>query len=256
MALVLWAGLLLFSESDAVLAASQLHKLQTLVDELIQLQKEKRDVLQQWNQDERVLTAEKNLLENRKQNLADKRTQQQKNIDGLKAEKRELTERRNELQQAVDELTAVTRRFRSKILSLTDRMPAPLYKDLESSIRKLEKRRELVPGENLLSCMRTCTEIVRETATFNRDLHTTRRILTTPDGERREMRVMYIGLSSAFGISTTGTPAVACRGKPAENGWQWSWGREWVQPVRRAFRVYDKDDPASFVDLPLAFDEE
>ena len=79
--------------------------------------------------------------------------------------------------------------------------------------------------------------------------HEVKEILDLGGGLRREMNVLYLGLTRGFGVSADG--AVAAVGRPEPAGWTWS-RRDGLAPaVRQAVAVFRRESPAGLVPLPL-----
>ncbi len=88
--------------------------------------------------------------------------------------------------------------------------------------------------------------------TIQNRLHVTRETLEF-SGVRREVDVLYVGLAAAWAVSPDTT--WSAMGKPTAQGWQWSEGGVDPQRVRKAIRVYQQDESASLVTLPLQVQE-
>ena len=85
---------------------------------------------------------------------------------------------------------------------------------------------------------------------LHHDIHDLKELLTMPDDSRREVDVLYLGLARAFAVSTDN--AWAANGTPTGKGWHWETRENIADPVRRAISIYKREEPAAFVELPLA----
>jgi hypothetical protein len=69
------------------------------------------------------------------------------------------------------------------------------------------------------------------------------------DGERREIDILYLGLTQAWFVDATGTYGGS--GVPTDSGWIWNTDSSIAMRVREAIDIHQKRIPADFLSLPL-----
>ena len=109
-------------------------------------------------------------------------------------------------------------------------------------------------ADTLADRLRLVFGLLTEIDQFANGVYLFRQPLTDPQQVRREMDILYLGLAVAFAVSADGTSAAA--GAPAAGGWEWRWDPALAPSVRTAVAIYRKEQPASFVVLPLELNPE
>ncbi len=247
---------LLFPQTKTAHAGDDdISKLESLVDQLISLRKQKRAVQAQWNEEQRVLSAERELLQEHNSDLRNTADKHAGRIKKLKARKQQLRKKKKKLRQTVNRLSDTVAGLEEELLAMQKKLPGPLREDLSSQFDQLRSADESGPETSLVTRLSACRIVANKIAAFNDEVHLVRQILDPPAEHPREMKVLYIGLSNAFGVGTSRETELACRGVPTDNGWKWTWNKDWAPRMRKCLRAYDPDEPAAFTDLPFLLTE-
>jgi len=133
--------------------------------------------------------------------------------------------------------------------TLLPRLPEPLTRSLGERVRELPPPATPVTADTLADRLRLVFGLLTEIDQFANGVYLFRQSLTDPQQVQREMDTLYLGLSMAFAVSADGTSAAA--GTPAAGGWTWRWDPALAGPVSTAVAIYRKEQPATFVTLPL-----
>lgn len=85
---------------------------------------------------------------------------------------------------------------------------------------------------------------------FNSQLSVSPELVKNAAGENVQVQVLYLGLAQAWFVNNDDT--FAGTGKPAANGWEWSIEPGLAPVVRRAIRISENAEPATYVGLPAS----
>jgi len=151
--------------------------------------------------------------------------------------------------EALAALAAPTRAAEARLRALLPRLPEPLTKSLAERLRELPAADVAVTPDDLQERLRLVVGLLTEIDQFADGVYLFRQPLADPQQVQREMDVIYLGLAMAFAVSGDGATAAA--GTPAADGWAWRWDPALAGPVRTAVAIYRKEQPATFVALPL-----
>lgn len=153
-------------------------------------------------------------------------------------EEKELKEWRKTLETKVDELEETIR-------PLLPRLPAPLREKVAESVNRLQSPDPSAPLQNrardLLLVLQATLEF-HSTLTLDGDI---REI----DGERREIDVLYLGLTQAWYADATGR--YGGFGIATDNGWNWVEENRLARRIRKAIEIQQRTLPPEFVELPV-----
>jgi len=117
---------------------------------------------------------------------------------------------------------------------LFDLLPAT-----EKAAEKLERTKRVQ------TVIALCTQI----ETLQHEFHTTREVLEIESGGRRQVDVLYVGLSCAFAVSSDNDWAAV--GVPGTPAWKWAVRPEIAKEVRNAIDILNRQKAAELIHLPL-----
>ena len=238
---------IVFPAAGAEKTQSRIDTLESLVSELVALRKEKSRAQTTWRSQREsleagtaVLAADRDRLKTRTADIDAELTTLQDERAKHRERMASIEERLLSFSTAVQDVTAVLRR-------MSNRLPPPLAADITPMLRRLEAMPPTL--DNLGGRYSRILEIFSAVEAFDNDLHSRSLVLTGPDGVAREMKVLCVGLSSAYAVSLTGSHAAV--GRPSDTSWEWHWESRLAPAVTRAVAMYGKNDQAGFVDLPM-----
>ena len=81
------------------------------------------------------------------------------------------------------------------------------------------------------------------------NIHVTKDVLPTDAGTKKEVDVLYLGLSRGFAVSRDNKWAAV--GIPDVNGWQWAPDNTIAKQVEEAVAIFNRKQTAELVSLPM-----
>jgi len=127
-----------------------------------------------------------------------------------------------------------------RALVLAARFPAPLVQETELERTTLANWK---PADEPREALQAMLGLVAKAEQFNRRISRSREVI-----ERREVEVLYLGLTRAFYADRGGQAGI---GAPGPDGWSWTPRPEIHSEVQKAFATLDKRRPPELVDLPV-----
>jgi hypothetical protein len=167
-------------------------------------------------------------------------------IEELGTKKAALTQEQTDLKAWRAKLEADLAKLEADLLPLLPRFPAPLREKIEESLIRLESPEADQPLQNrardLLLVLQACTEFQNQ-LTIDSEV---REI----GGERREVEVLYLGLTQAWYVDAAGKHSG--HGVPGDQGWTWTEDNSLAARVRSAIEIQARRAVPAFVELPLS----
>lgn len=167
-------------------------------------------------------------------------------IAELSSKQADLAEERSSLKAWRAALEADLGRLEAGLRPLLPRFPAPLREKIEESLLRLEAPEPDQPIQNrardVLLVLQACLEF-HNTITVDSEV---REIA----GERREIEVLYLGLTQAWYVDASGKHSGL--GVPGGQGWIWTEDNALAGPVRSAIEIQSRRATPAFVELPLS----
>jgi hypothetical protein len=237
----------LYAQSDT------LTTLEALVAEWSQLRLNITDEQRSWDERKKQLHAEIALLRKEKDALEEEINQATLAEESFKADRLEALRDKERLSLMLDGLPVLIDSAEASLRAWPDRLPPPLREPLESAFRPL--MRDSTQGRTLTDAARLqrVVALYTEIEKLQHDIHVVKEVLTMPDGSRKEADVCYLGLARAFAVSPD--YAWAAVGSPSAQGWHWEQRREIADRVREAISIFNREQTATLVELPLAVQE-
>lgn len=246
-----WRALLLLAAGVGLSAAAEtdLQRLQRLVGDLLALQQAAGDAEAGWGEQRPAVEGRIEVLRQQVA-LAEARQREAQQAAEVTAGGRQALE--SDVRRSRDALLALgapLAQAEDVLRGLRPRLPEPLNRSLSERLRDLPASGTPVTADTLADRLRLVFGLLTEIDQFANGVYLFRQPLTDPQQVQREMDTLYLGLSMAFAVSADGTSAAA--GTPAAGGWEWRWDPALAPSVRTAVAIYRKEQPASFVVLPL-----
>lgn len=232
------------SLSGSLTGAETARELETLTGQWLQLQQSQQQLETAWEQEHQLLQAERDLLLREQEALLE--AQQAKTIERVRqrdasAEAQASYERLQAKRQVIaDQVTAAE----GQLQTLIDSLPETFRGEFAA-----------IPDGNLAQRLKALQGNYETLARLAFNLREGSIILETPDGQRRELQVLYIGVHSGFAVDGAGRWAAVGRLEQAATTgvapWRWTFGDVQPDQVLTALAIYRGEASASFIDLPL-----
>lgn len=159
-----------------------------------------------------------------------------------------LLELQNLLMQSESELESVLDRVEAKLNVWQPLVPPALRDESEALFAKLPAPDRSAEVPPLSERVQTVVALLTSLENLQNSIHSVTEVLETKDG-RRQVDVLYIGLAQAFAVAPGNNWAAI--GHPAADGWHWTLAPEWADSIRRAHRLYSREETADLISLPL-----
>jgi len=237
----------LYGQSDT------LTTLESLVAEWSQLRLNFTDEERSWEERKTQLHAEIALLNKEKAALEKEIHQATLAKQSFKADRLKALKSKERLSILLDGLPILTESAEASLRAWPNRLPSPLREPLDSAFRPLmgdsAEGKSLTDAARLQRVVALYTEIEK----LQHDIHVVKEVLTMADGSRKEADVCYVGLARAFAVSPDNDWAAI--GMPSAQGWRWEQRQEIADHVREAISIFNREQTATLVELPLGAQE-
>ncbi len=235
--------------ADPPAVRAGLDSLEDLVGQLIRVQQATHAARSEWQDQEAQLKREEELLRQRVADAAERLQTMTTERVKAQAERQAATEAATQAEEKLARYFAPIAAAEARLRELQPHLPPLLLENLGSEFAKLPPADRPVTQADAGDRLRLVFELTTEVEQFDAAIHAGRLILTPPTGEAREMDVLQLGLATAFAVAADGS--LAAVGTPGADAWQWEWRPELAKSIRTALLVYQKKQPAEFVELPL-----
>lgn len=197
-----------------------------------------------WRTEKQALEAEIRLLEAelRRLDLAIEDARQSR--DRRRAEADAITAANARTRNELAAFEAAIPRFQETLRSFLPQLPP----ETASTIRPLLKRSQR-PGLSLPDRFNEIAAATLRIAEAAQGVRVTTGLREMPDGDIREVEILYLGLAAAWFVDSTATRAGT--GSPGPEGWIWARDDSIAPAVARAVRIAREIDQPSVVELPL-----
>ena len=221
-----------------------------------------RTALEEWMENQRLISLEKRDWDLAKELLQDQIDLVQDRIDTIQegiekaatdtseldAQRLERVEEHDGLKASADALLEVVIDLERRVTALLKRLPEPLLE----RVRVLSQRIPTDPENteaSLSDRYMSVIGILNAVNKFNGEITTNSERRELPDGSKAEVSVMYVGLGQAYYVGADKT--VAGVGRPGEEGWVWTPANESAADIALALAIFNNEKVADFVPLPL-----
>ena len=130
------------------------------------------------------------------------------------------------------------------------RVPPSLSSGLRKAFAQIPETHQQAERLSVTRRLQLVVALFTEVESLQHGLYVVKEMLPTGEGLRREVDVLYIGMSRAFAVSPGNEWAAV--GEPLADGWSWSARPELGAEIRRALDVVNRRVPAGLVTLPMA----
>lgn len=241
---------LLIAEGTATgTGAGALDELRGRVAELMAVRKAGYSARSDWEVLEKQLLLQEELLDRQLTSTQEKLAVARDELTTLNETRGTLETEKKALTETLAALIPPLENAEQRLRDLEPRLPPYLRQSLEESFSVLHEEGKPIVLDNVAERLQRVFSMFSEMRQFDAGIHLAKEILTTPEGTRREMDVLYIGLGAAFAVSTDSQSSA--RAVFTSSDWQWEWNPAWAGDIRRLVRIYLKEETASFVNLPM-----
>ncbi len=204
-----------------------------------------REQRPQWQREIALLTVERERLQTELDQYREERSDAVERREGM-------LRRQTELQAVRERIASAVRRAEIGLRAIEPLIPPALRSNLDEAYRQLPENDREAADTSLTRRLQRVLALYSGIQRMQTEIQTARAMVELPD-ERREMDVMYLGLSRAYAISPDA--GVAAVGRPGEDGWIWERADGFESRIRDAIAVYSRELPARLVELPLEIEE-
>jgi len=221
-----------------------------------------RTAIQEWVENQRIISQEKRDLKLAKEILNERIDLVQREIESLRgkisvteesiaeADKKraEMLEENDRLKKASASLEDVLAILEQRTGNLIKRLPKPI----QDHVKLLSQRLPENPNETKLSVserFQNVVGILNEVDKFNRDITMNTEVRTLENGSSIEVTALYIGIAQGYYASADGT--IAGVGSATDQGWAWTPANEAAAQISDAIAILKNEKVATFVHLPV-----
>lgn len=215
--------------------------------------------IEKWVETKKTISAERSKWETQEATLKDlnqirQRESAQLEEFALAAKERvsELAKRRDEFAKEEQELKAWRKKlesevgeFERRVQPLLAQFPPPLRAKVDEAAIRLEAADESAPLQNRI---RDVLLLVQAWQEFHNTI-TADSELREIDGQKREVKLLYFGMTQAFYVDASGRHAGY--GIPSGQGWQWTEEKALAPKIQLAIDVHARSETPQFVRLPI-----
>ena len=154
-----------------------------------------------------------------------------------------LKKRAAEFKQERKKLAGKVELQRKRLLGISAFFPEPLLQKVESELLTLESK-DTGMRETVVAML----NVMKVAGKFNRVVSYSEEMQSVgQSGEKRQLRVLYLGLACAYFLSGENAGV----GAPAKDGWKWSVDDSLNSTMAKAIAVYEKTSRPELVTLPV-----
>lgn len=224
-----------------------------------------RAMLTEWVDVERAISLEKRdwalgkeLLTDRIGIVQDEIAATRDEIEAARANIATTEEKFAELAVENDALKVASSSLESRVLALEARtrgllakLPPPIVERVSVLSARLPKEGAETKA-SLGERFQNIVGILNEVNKFHGDVAMFSEVRTLEDGTSAEVSTLYVGISQAF--YATSDLKHAGIGRGGKQGWEWLPANEAAPAIAQAIAIFNSEEPAAFVHLPLQVD--
>ncbi len=222
--------------------------LEALVKQWVGLRGQISEEQQNWKQQQLHWQRENELLKKEDQQL-DQAIARAAQFEAAKeSQTSDKLARHASLQQIQKEIEPILEDKTAELKPLFQRIPETLLSAAcTDTLRELNVLNTSMSPARRLQLL---TQVLSEIESLQNHCHPTRELIRVGSNQRREMDVVYLGLSRAFAVSPDDSTAAI--GISTETGWQWNEDFDITKDVRNLVSILNAKVPPALVTLPMA----
>lgn len=198
----------------------------------------------QWRQELELLEKEQTHLTQILAGLEQSGESQQEQVAGLMARRAALT-------SALSQVDEHLLRLQPELAALLPLVPEALLSEALKTALMVDEKTALSVPERQATTRRLQQFLgaLKELEELHNGVHTVKTLITLPDGPRREMDVIFVGLARGFAVTADGH--IAAAGVPTAEGWRWRPVPSMAEEIRSLIQVASKAVPPVLVAFPI-----
>ena len=241
------AGLsLLFSAQAQDSALPEASATQTALKEWVQTRQLISREASDWQEQQGSLTQLNDIRKIEIKNLEEFVTAAGERVEEIDEKRQDYVEEEAELKAWRNKLTVQIAEIENSLRPLLPYFPTPLRAKVQEAVVRLE---ESEPGRPLQHRTRDVLLIMQAYQAFNNNISLDAEVRLI-DGEKREIEILYLGMTQAWFVDQSGR--YAGYGLPSQAGWPWVDAPALAAPVRQAIEIQTRQAPPAFISLPIA----
>jgi hypothetical protein len=232
-----------------VVGALDIDAFEKKVRQWLDLRQELGRVKNEWQEQKELLTDELRMLERQKEGLAKVVETDRNRVQDLEKALDEGRREKDAYASALEKLHPCLLRAENSLKPWQRRLPFFMLQPLAETFKKLPESGAPKTPSDLAQRIRTVISLYSQLEQLNCSIHAEKLIIRDPEGNEREMDVVFLGMAIGFAVSPDN--ALAAVGHVTAEGVIWNWDPGLAGAVRHAWSCYQKEKPAAFVDLPV-----
>ncbi|MEM7393145.1 MAG: DUF3450 family protein [Verrucomicrobiota bacterium] len=228
---------------------STLPRLEEMVGEWSDLRTAIADEERAWKRQERQWNEEIAQLEQEKARLDEEMQRSRTNVRNQEEKHVQALRDRDRFHQMAQGLSALLEQAEADLTTWQARLPPGMSAPLKSTFQRLPTNKTSRATMSNETRLQTVLGLYAELDKLQHTWHVLKEVLSLPDGSRKEMDTLYIGLARAFAVSPHNASALV--GVPGPTGWVWRERLELAPAIRSTVDILRGERPAELVDLPL-----
>ena len=219
--------------------------LENLIFQWVKLRKEITLEKERWREQKIHLKREKELLMKEKKILTEEIVKLKKEKERREKERRDLVQKKEDLGRQIEDCLPSLKEAEKFLKRWKIVLPPFLLTSLRKPLLQISSPEEESFSRRLQRVLTLLGEIER----ISSEIHYGKQILITPDNKKREMEVIYLGLSQGFAVSSDNK--LGGIGRIKDGKWLWEWEEGLAPRIREAIKYYKKEKLPHLVELPL-----
>jgi hypothetical protein len=201
----------------------------------------------EWREGKESLQERAALLQREIDSVLEKTAQVKKDVAGLE---KTLAETRAESEKARTTgamLRDAATQLEGQLRPLVKRMPDPVRERTKPLTQRLPENSsdtKISSAERL----QTVLGLLNELSKANSEIVLSTEIHTLPDGQRVEVKAVYVGLAQAYYVSAKGDAGI---GSPGNEGWDWKPDGSLAAGITDAIQIMQNKGTPRFIPLPV-----
>jgi hypothetical protein len=229
-------------------APADLKALDGLVGQWMALRTTLAEERREWDGRRRQWEEEIALLEAEAEALERERAEGDSFASSFETRRAEAMERKERTEAELRKLRAVLDRAEADLRQWSGRIPEGLRAPLAASFAALPQTQEEADPRSVVRRAQAAVVLYSQIESIQNQFHAASEMLEV-EGMRRQVDVLYLGLSRAFAVSPGDDWAAV--GAPTELGWSWMPAPSEARAIRLALDVFNRQAAAQWVGLPL-----
>ncbi len=228
--------------------ASDLTALDALTGRWLAVRTQLAEERRSWQEQEAHAKREIALLEAEQQRRTAELAESRTFMSDVEQERASVLGRKDQIDAEFERLEGLVLSSEAALRAWEDRIPAGLRQQVAAGFAALPRNAASARRTGLSRRLQTVVGLYTQIEALQNGVHVSQEILE-PQGVRREVSVLYIGLARGFAVSRGGDWAAL--GFPGAQGWEWTPAPEAAGEIRLAISIVNREEVAQLVDLPM-----